>query len=46
MVRGEIWQAELEPAAAPLPAGAMVHVIAIQNLVLIVRRSDSAVTFE
>ncbi|HEY0308713.1 MAG TPA: nodulation protein NfeD [Acidobacteriaceae bacterium] len=46
LVRGELWQAQVEPAAAPQPAGATVRVIAVQNLVLTVRGSDSPATFE
>jgi len=41
LVRGELWQAQLEPASIPLPAGAIVRVIANENLVLTVRGSDS-----
>ncbi|MDR3736175.1 MAG: nodulation protein NfeD [Acidobacteriaceae bacterium] len=46
LVRGELWQAQLEPPTASQPAGAAVRVIAVENLLLTVRGSDSPATFE
>jgi membrane-bound serine protease (ClpP class) len=46
LVRGELWQAQVEPATTTQPAGAIVRVVAVQNLVLTVRGSDSPATFE
>jgi membrane-bound serine protease (ClpP class) len=41
LVNGELWQAQLEPAAAPLPAGANVRVLAVNGLTITVRATTN-----
>jgi len=46
LVRGELWQAQLEPGIASLPAGSPVRVVSVHNLLLTVRFAESPATFE
>jgi len=46
LVRGELWQAQLESGAAAVPAGAPVRVVGVHNLLLTVRFAGTAPAFE
>jgi len=46
LVRGELWQAHLEPGASALPAGAQVRVLGVQDLLLTVQATESAHSVE
>ena len=41
LVRGELWQAQLEPGGAALPAGSTVRVLSVNGLLLTVRAAES-----
>jgi membrane-bound serine protease (ClpP class) len=46
LVRGELWQAQLEPGALSLPAGSAVRVLSVNSLLLTVRAAESPGGFE
>jgi membrane-bound serine protease (ClpP class) len=46
LVRGELWQARLEPGAAALPAGSSVRVLSVNGLLLTVRATGSPTAFK
>jgi membrane protein implicated in regulation of membrane protease activity len=39
----ELWRAEIEPAAEPIDAGALVRVVSVRGLTVIVAEDDDAV---
>jgi membrane-bound serine protease (ClpP class) len=46
LVRGELWQAQLEPGASTLANGSPVRILSVDGLLLTVRTTESSAAFE